>query len=313
MTQPPAHLAHGAVDLSRLAGPPPSAGAPAAGASATALVIDVTEAGFETDVVERSMAVPVVVDFWAEWCEPCKQLSPLLERLTAEYGGRFVLAKIDVDAEQRLAGAAGVQGIPMVIGVVGGQAVPLFTGALPEADVRRYLDELLKVAAANGVSGTAAPPDPNAGQPDASAAAAQEVVPPDPHAEAFELLRTGNLQGAADTYRALLETTPTDVEARTGLARVELIERISARNPDEIRADALARPDDVVAQTAAADLDIADGRIEAGLTRLVRLVGRVDGDERDQARAHLLALFDVAGPADPRVAAARTALANALF
>ncbi len=312
MTQPPAHLAHGAVDLSRLAGPPPSAGAPAAGARAAALVIDVTEAGFEADVVQRSMTVPVVVDFWAEWCEPCKQLSPLLERLTAEYGGRFVLAKIDVDAEQRLAGAAGVQGIPMVIGVVGGQAVPLFTGALPEADVRRYLDELLKVAAANGVSGTAAPPDPNAGQPDASAAAAQ-VVPPDPHAEAFELLRTGNLQGAADTYRALLETTPTDVEARTGLARVELIERISARNPDEIRADALARPDDVVAQTAAADLDIADGRIEAGFTRLVQLVGRVDGDERDRARAHLLALFDVAGPADPRVAAARTALANALF
>ncbi|CAM5417425.1 Tetratricopeptide repeat protein OS=Streptomyces tendae OX=1932 GN=GUR47_13805 PE=4 SV=1 [Streptomyces tendae] len=109
------------------------------------LVIDVDEAGFESDVLQRSTEVPVVIDFWAEWCEPCKQLSPVLERLAVEYNGRFVLAKIDVDANQMLMQQFGVQGIPAVFAVVAGQALPLFQGAAGEAQIRQTLDQLVQV------------------------------------------------------------------------------------------------------------------------------------------------------------------------
>ena len=109
-------------------------------------MFDVDEAGFQQDVLQRSTEVPVVIDFWAEWCEPCKQLGPLLERLAGEYAGKFVLAKIDVDANQMLFQQFGVQGIPAVFAVVAGQAIPLFQGAAPEAQIRQVLDQLVQAA-----------------------------------------------------------------------------------------------------------------------------------------------------------------------
>ncbi len=128
------------------------------------LVIDVDEAGFESEVLQRSTEVPVVIDFWAEWCEPCKQLSPLLERLALEYNGRFVLAKIDVDANQMLMQQFGVQGIPAVFAVVAGQALPLFQGAAAESQIRQTLDQLIQVAEQRfGLTGLAVDPDAEQG------------------------------------------------------------------------------------------------------------------------------------------------------
>jgi putative thioredoxin len=286
-------------------GATPSAGAAGGGSP---FVIDVTEASFEADVIGTSMQVPVVMDFWADWCEPCKQLSPVLEKLAAEYGGRFVLAKVDVEANQRLAALIQVQALPTVIAVVAQTPMPLFQGALPEAQVRQVLDELLKVAAANGITGRVAPRDAGAADPDA-----EGNGPPVRYPEALEALVRGDLDVAHAGYTEALGRQPGDPEAEQGLARVDLLRRVRAADPATVRRDAADRPTDVAAQCLAADLDAAGGAMEDAFARLVDTVRITAGAERDAAREHLLKLFLVAGPEDPRVAAARRALASALF
>lgn len=300
---------YGAVDLAALAQRAPAR--PPAGAGAApggSYVVDVTDATFGPAVAQRSMTVPVVVDLWATWCEPCKQLSPVLERLADAYAGRFVLAKVDVDANPQIAQAFQVQSIPMVAAVIGGRALPLFQGALPEAQVRQYLDQLLQAAAAAGVDGVAEPVEP--GGP----AGPQEPPAVDPRFEAaFEAIERGDLDGAAQAYRAVLAQAPADVEAKAGLAQVELLRRIAGVDPRAVRRAAAARPDDVAAQCDAADVDLAAGQVADAFARLVDAVRRSAGDDREQARRHLVELFELVDPADPRLGAARLALANALF
>jgi putative thioredoxin len=296
----------GVVDLGALAAKPPQpAPSPASGAeAASALVYDTGDATFDQDVIERSHAVPVVLDFWAEWCEPCKQLSPALARLAAEYGGRFVLAKLDVDANPGLATEFGVQSIPMVLAVVGGRLVPLFQGAIPEAQIRQYLDELLKLAAENGITGTAT------GEP------APEVPEPpmDPAMEAaYTALEADDLDGAAQAFRNVLASNPGDEEAKLALAQVQLMINTRGLDPEQVRQDAETSPDDVAAQIAAAELDLASGLVDPAIDRLVKFVARSAGAERDQARLKLLSFFELLGPDDPRTATGRAALTRVLF
>ncbi|MDQ1668544.1 MAG: putative thioredoxin [Actinomycetota bacterium] len=317
MTQP-SFNPYGAVDLSTLARPAAGgpAGAPAAGdgpagngavTAAPGLVIDVSEADFQQQVIETSMTVPVVIDFWADWCGPCKQLSPVLERLANEGNGTWVLAKIDVDANPRLGQAFQVQSIPSVFAVIKGQPVPLFQGAYPEPEVRRFVEELLRVAAENGVNGRV-----QVGEP-AEAPAEEEPADDPRYEQAYDAIERGDLDAAAEAYRALLNDAPADADAKAGLGQVELMRRTKDLDPAETRARAADNPDDLDAQIAAADLDVLDGNAQAGFDRLIDVVRRSSGDDRDKARAHLLELFDLVGSDDERVAKARTALANALF
>lgn len=306
----PSIFTRGAVDLSTLrpsaparpaapSRPASNGGAPDTGAPGTVpgavpgvtpdTVIEVTEANFQS-VLERSLNTPILLDFWADWCEPCKQLSPVLEKLAAEYAGAWLLGKVDVDSNPRLAQVFRVQGIPMVTAVIGGQPVEGFTGVLPEAQIRQYIDAVLKAA---GVS-VATPEDPRLDAAD-------------------DALMTGDLDAAEAAYKKILAESPNDAAAESGLAQVELYRRISGADPASALAKADADPDDIEAQRLAADIEVLNGQAEQAYARLVALIKRTSGEERDAVRKHLLSLFSVAGPDDPAVAGARRALASALF
>ena len=291
----------GAVDLSSLRAPAAPA-TPAPGGAAGAHVLDVTEATFEREVLQRSLQVPVLIDFWAEWCGPCKQLSPVLERLAAEGAGAWVLAKIDVDSNQALAGQLQIQSIPTVLLALGGRLVQGFTGALPERDLRAFLEQVLAAAAQAGLSGTA-------GGGEAAAA-----PPADPEVLAAEdAMANGDYAAAAAAYDALLARKPGDAEAVAGKAWAELLGRSADADPTAVLAAADADPDDVAAQTAAADVEVLSERIDDAIRRLVEYVRRSSGEDRDVARRHLLSLFDALDPDDPRIVTGRRSLSNALF
>ncbi|MFI9807546.1 tetratricopeptide repeat protein [Streptomyces sp. NPDC052301] len=278
------------------------------------LVIDVDEAGFEREVLQRSAEVPVVIDFWAEWCQPCKQLSPVLERLAVEYNGRFLLAKIDVDANQMLMQQFGVQGIPAVFAVVAGQALPLFQGAAGEQQIRETLDQLVQVAEQRfGLTGLTVDPDAQPGR----AGQAAEQAPAGPYEAllnaAAEALDAGDLGGAVQAYKNVLADDPAHPEAKLGLAQAELLQRVQGMDPQKVRQEAAEKPSDATAQIAAADLDLVGGHVEDAFGRLIETVRRTVGDDRNAVRLRLLELFEVVGSEDPRVVGARRALARALF
>ncbi|MFE2878817.1 tetratricopeptide repeat protein [Streptomyces roseus] len=294
-------------------GAPASAGA----VPPSALVIDVDEAGFERDVLQLSAEVPVILDFWAEWCEPCKQLSPLLERLTVEANGRLLLAKVDVDSNQMLMQQFGIQGIPAVFAVVAGQVLPLFQGVAPEQEIRATLAQLVQVAEERfGIIGIEV--DPNAeGAPAGAAAEGAYEAPAGPYDALLEAavvaLDAGDLGGAVQAYKNVLADDPANTEAKLGLAQAELLARVKDMNPQAVRTAAAEDPKDPAAQIAAADLDLAGGHVEDAFGRLVDTVRVTTGADRDAVRVRLLELFEVIGADDPRVAAARTALARVLF
>jgi putative thioredoxin len=291
----------GAVDLaavkarSEAAARAAEAPAPASGD----YIVDVTEETFQSAVIDRSFQMPVLIDLWADWCQPCKQLSPILERLANESAGQWVLAKIDTDANPRIAQALSVQSIPTVYAVISGQLVPGFQGALPEAQVREFVGAVLKAAEQANLPGAGAAPTAE--------------PPADPRFDAAEkALAEGDYQAAAQAFQSILDAEPSNADAASALRQVALLQRIDALDATAVsRAD--AAPGDVTAQLAAADYALAAGEVEAAFARLLQTLRSTSGDDRNAVRDRLVEYFDILGPDDPRVGPARRQLASALF
>ncbi|RMI45709.1 tetratricopeptide repeat protein [Actinomadura harenae] len=284
-------------------GAPAPAGAPAGGP----FVVDVTDQTFNTEVVERSQAVPVLVDFWAEWCGPCKQLGPILEKLAEEAAGRWVLAKVDIDANPQLGAymqQMGVRGIPFVAAVVQGQLLPFLNGAAPEAQVRQAIDQLFEALVKEGLI-----PEIPAGEAPASDLPSADTT----YDAAEDALRAGDLDAARAAFQDILARDPRDDEARRGIALVDLSGRVQELDAQRALQDAEAKPGDAQAQIDAADVEMVSGQVEAAFARLVSAVRRTAGDDRDAVRKHLLTLFEVLPQDDPRVAKGRRSLQSALF
>jgi putative thioredoxin len=270
------------------------------------VVVDVNEEDFQQKVIDISKTVPVIVDLWAEWCGPCKQLSPLLEKLAAEYKGRFILAKIDVDANPRLSQMFQVQSIPAVFAVIGESAGPLFQGAIPEAELRQVIEEVLRIAAEQGINGTI-----NTEVQEEVPVVEEEQI--DPRLEAaFNAIEKGDFVAATNAYKEMLNQNPADQVALAGLAQVGLLERASKLDPNTVLQKASDRKD-FASQMDLADLELMKGNPGAGFAILINAIKIAIGEDRDRLRARLLELFMVVGDSDPEVIKARRDLASALF
>ncbi len=274
-------------------------------------VKDVDTAGFQQEVVDRSREVPVVVDFWAAWCGPCKALGPLLEKLAAEHQGGFELARVDVDANQQLAAVFGVQGIPTVVGFREGKAVSQFTGAIPEANLRQWLEEVipseadLLVAAADGLV--------EDGDPEAAERGYLEALGVDPrHVGAGVGL--ASLLVEADRFAEALEvlaplSSTSEVERLRATARLGSAEDASV--PD-LQAKLAEEPGDAQVRIELSLALAAQGSYQEALDHLLEVV-RAGDESREEARLAILDIFGVLGDEHPLTGTYRRELANALF
>jgi putative thioredoxin len=308
----------GAVDLSALRKPTSSAspGTGQASGSGSYVVEVASEQQLRSEVVERSLSVVVLVSFWSDQAPASSEINATLSRLADEFDGRFLLATVDVGAHPELAQALGIPQVPLVVAALRGQLAPLIQDALPEAEMRTLIQQILDAAVANGISGRAEPLDRSEDQPDQAVQAdgpAPAEEPPSKFPAAEQALMSGDLDTAIEAYEEALRSSPGDPDATLGLGQARLLKRTSGVDAATARSAAADKPDDVAAQTLAADLDLLGGHVDDAFGRLVDLVRRTSGEERDAARTHLIELFTVVGDADPRVGRARQQLASALF
>ncbi|MEV4085861.1 tetratricopeptide repeat protein [Nonomuraea fuscirosea] len=278
-------------------------------AASSASVVDVTEETFTTDVIDRSMTVPVVLDLWSPRAPGSAQLSPVLEKVVGDLGGKAILAKVNVDASPQIAQALRVQAVPTVLAIFQGQAVTGFQQVLPEQEVRRWLDELMGAVEQFYQANPGARPPAEPG--DAAEKPAGPPVDPDLVA-AEQAIEHGDFDAAIEAYQRLLARAPGNEDAKMGLAGVNLIKRTAEVDPAEVQRR-MEDPADIDAQLLAADLEMLSGSVDEAFNRVIAVVKRTSGDERDRVRRHLLGLFDALPAEDPSLAKARRALASALF
>lgn len=285
----------GAVDLSALkqrAQQPAGGGATAPGGG-----VEITEANFEAEVLVRSGQVPVVVVLYSPRSDASVQLAEVLAALAADDNGKWSLATVNVDVVPRVAQMFGIEAVPTVVALAGGQPLASFQGMQPPEQLRRWVDSLLQ-ATAGKLSGSA----------DSEAEAAVDPA----LTQAREHLEAGDFAAATAAYQAILEADPQHAEAKGALRQMTFLERATAHRPDAV-AVADAAPDDIEAAFAAADLQILNQDVVPAFDRLIALIRRTTDDERTKVRTRLIELFELFDPADPDVITGRRNLANALY
>lgn len=308
MTQQP-FSRPGAFDLSGLKDPavtpaPAGPGAPTGSSYAVA----VTEQDFQS-VLESSMTAPVLLVFFSRTRMPASgQLADDLTTLATEFDGRFLAGLVDVDAAPGIAQAMQIPSVPLVVVVLEGRPMPLLQDVVPLEELRAALTQVMQQLTVQGVTGRHQP------RPVAAPAGEEGEPRVDPrYAAAQDALGAGDIDRAIAEYQKLVDANPADVEAAAGLAMAQVLQRTGGVDVSAARAAAAERPDDVDAQTLVADLDLLGGHVDDAFARLVAVVRRTVGDDRDRARQHLLGLFAAVGNDDPRVLKGRQNLASALF
>lgn len=294
----------GAMDLGTMqtggaAGPgaAPSAG----GGEGASYRVSITAQDFQK-YAEQSATVPVVVALYAPQSPESETFVETLAQLVDSYQGKLLLGTVDASKEQQVAQVFQAQTVPTVVAMLGGQAVPLVNSTVPAEQMRQLFDELLTLAAQNGVTGTAEP----------TTAAAPKQLPP-LHQEALDKLEAGDLDGAEASYNQALAENPGDKDAKLALAQVHLLQRVSAMDANAVRQAAADDQQNIQAALDVADLDVSGGHVEDAFRRLLQLVRTTFGDDKDTVRERLVELFDVVGSEDPRVTTARGQLMRALF
>ena len=292
----------GAIDLSALKQPTTPVGQTAASGT---FVVNVTEQNFQQIALEASLQHVVVLSLWSGRAPQSGTFNQVLAQVTESYGGQILLAQVDVDTNPAIAQAVGAKGVPFVLGLVKGQPVPLFEGIKDEAEVRALFEELLRVAAENGVTGRVS------GEP----APVEEPEPVDDprFAEADQAFAASDFTTAIAEYEKLAAQYPADAEIAERLAGVKLLDRTKDADLQSARQAAADNPADIAAQLLVADLDASGGHVQDAFDRLIEVIKGLAGEERDPVRERLLELFLVVGTTDPRVSTARRALATALY
>jgi putative thioredoxin len=307
MTQQP-FSRPGAIDLSGLqpasSGQPGQGGAPAASG---AYAVTVDQQNFQ-QLLESSMNAPVVLAcFSASRAPQSVQLADDLQALSNEFEGRFLLGRLDVDANPEIAQAMQIPSVPLVVLVAQGRPMPLLDKAAPVEDLRNVITQVLQQLTQGGFTGRH---QPRSGGVDAETG--EETVDPR-YAPAQDALERGDIDAAVAEYQKLVDANPADAEAAAGLAMANVLQRTRGVDLNTAREAAAASPDDIDAQTMVADLDLLGGHVDDAFSRLIDVVRRSAGDDRDKVRKHLISLFGAVGDADPRVQRARRDLASALF
>lgn len=263
-------------------------------------VLEVDQASFEA-VLAQSVKYPIVLELYSPRAN-AQALSDALAELANEAAGAYLLARVNVDTTPQIAAAFGVQAVPTVLGVVGGQLAPLWQGTKTKDEAKAIIAQLLQAAAGSGIVGRAQPVSIDA-----------EAGPDPRFAEADAALSAGDFTKAVAEFDKILAATPNDAEAKAGRAQAALLARVSQADPAQVLARAAANPDDVEAQLAAADAELMGGATQQAFNRLIELIRNSSGAERETVRVRLLELFETVGPSDPAVLKARRDLMSALF
>lgn len=277
-----------AFDLSSLTKPKVDPSVPMPG-------IEVSVENLSSDILPLSLARPVIVLMWSPRSPESVEMVKVLGKLEGDYKEAFALARVDIEAHPQVAQAFQTKSIPYAVAIIAEQMVPLFEQSYPEAQVRMVLDKVLTLASEQGVG--AAPVE---------AMEAEEI-------EAMEALEAGNFVAAEAAYKKWLARKPAENLAKLGLAQTQLLIRTEGLELNTVLDESTKNPSDIVLQLKAADVEIVNGGVEAAFTRLLHAVRATSGDDRAKVKDHLLNLFALVDPSDPRLVAARKELASALF